>query len=768
MGTERRTFLKKAALTLLTLGFGETLQTSLGQQRWLSPKLNRYFQAMADPNARKLALLVGINKYPRGVTLNGCLTDVELQRELLIHRFGFQPKDILTLTDQQATRENIETAFVNHLIDQAKATDVVVFHFSGYGSQVKIPSDREEIFPRNTAIKPKKILNSLVPVDGILQTKGEPATNDLLEATLMLLVQSLATDKVTLILDTSYISTNQTLQGNLRVRACPNLPASRPSPEEIAFQKQVFFNLNPSEKKLVGNTIATPGMILCAGGHGEPAVEAQLDGFSTGLFTYALTQYLWQVTPASNIYVTLAHSAQTMSQIQGKQHYPQLIGTKPSTQESWLTYNLQPQKLLGAQGVISDVSDLGKTAQLHLGGLPVIVLEYYSPNSRFQLLSSLPQLNLAAASPVLPQVQVKDMDGITAKVRLVEQQGTENYQLQIGQTVQELVRVLPRNIGLAVAVESSMSRIERVDATSAFASIASVSSTVVAGEGKADCLLGRVKSTDSNQLGTKATAEKEATILGGYGLFSIARELIPDTVGVNTEAVKSAVKRVLPQLEALLAAKLLSLSVNEGSSNLGIKVNLERIDTQITTVMVKETLRRQKKSDLLLPESSYRGKTEIPRLTIGSEVQCRCENTSDQPCYVMLIGFDSSKNAVALYSPTQLQDMVVAPGDSITIPSSSSSFAWTISGPSGLAQVQVIFSTAPFKKTLAALEATGISKAKGERIIDLPNPLEVVRALLEDLHFASAVPSEVVGTAADIYALDVNAWASLNFVYQVI
>ncbi len=768
MGTERRTFLKQAALTLLTLGFGETLQTSLGQQRWLAPKLNRYFQAMADPNARKLALLVGINKYPRGVTLNGCLTDVELQRELLIHRFGFNPHDILTLTDQEATRENIETAFVKHLVEQAKATDVVVFHFSGYGSQVKLPPAREEIFPRNKAIRSQKLVNALVPVDGILQTKGEPATNDLLEATLMLLAQSLATDKVTLILDTSYISTNQALQGNLRVRACPNLPATRPSPEELAFQEQVLFNLNPSEKKLIGKTIATPGMILCAGGNGEPAVETQWDGFSAGLFTYALTQYLWQVTPASSIYVTLAQSAQTISQIQGKQHYPQLIGTKPSNRTPWLTYNLQPQRHDGAQGAIVSVGDLGKTAQIHLGGLPVIVLEYYSPNSRFQVLSSLPQLNLAASS-VLPQVQVKDVDGLTAKVRLVEQQGTENHQLHIGQTVQELVRVLPRNIGLAVAVESAMSRIERVDATSAFSNIASVSSVVVAGEGKADCLLGRVDNS-SNPSATQAAVDQgaEANVLGGYGLFSIARELIPDTVGVNTEAVKSAVKRLLPKLEALLAAKLLSLTVNEGCSSLGIKATLEKIDTQTTKVMVKETLRKQEKSDLVVPQSLSNGKTEIPRLTIGSEVQCRCENISDQPCYVMLLGFDSSKNAVMLYSPTQLKDMVLVPGDSITIPSSSSSFAWTISGPSGLAQVQVIFSTAPFKETLAALEAMGISKRKGERIIDLPNPLEVVKALLEDLHFASAVPSEVVGSATDIYALDVNAWASLNFVYQVI
>jgi hypothetical protein len=61
--------------------------------------------------------------------LAGCVTDVELQRDLLINRYGFQPADIVTLTDGQATRANIETAFLEHLVKQAQAGDVVIFHF---------------------------------------------------------------------------------------------------------------------------------------------------------------------------------------------------------------------------------------------------------------------------------------------------------------------------------------------------------------------------------------------------------------------------------------------------------------------------------------------------------------------------------------------------------------------------------------------------------------------------------------------------------------
>ncbi len=83
MKLRRRTFLTQAGLGLSEAGLV-----------WLG---DRDQQALAKPTRRKLALLVGINQYSSTsnfLPLAGCLTDVELQRELLIHRFGFQPSDI--------------------------------------------------------------------------------------------------------------------------------------------------------------------------------------------------------------------------------------------------------------------------------------------------------------------------------------------------------------------------------------------------------------------------------------------------------------------------------------------------------------------------------------------------------------------------------------------------------------------------------------------------------------------------------------------------
>ncbi len=174
MGLDRRTFLQQIGLALFSLGVSETGISLLGKNDRFAPWLQAYGQTLAETTNRKLALLVGINEYPKNNRLNGCVTDVELQKELLIHRFGFLPQDIVTLTDRQATRENIETAFVEHLTEQATSDDVVVFHFSGYGSRVKMPNITQE----TTGAEDYQLVESLVPADGIIPTKGEPAAND--------------------------------------------------------------------------------------------------------------------------------------------------------------------------------------------------------------------------------------------------------------------------------------------------------------------------------------------------------------------------------------------------------------------------------------------------------------------------------------------------------------------------------------------------------------------------------------------------------------
>jgi len=185
-----------------------------------------YGQVLAQDTRRKRALLVGINKYPgnnaqdlkiQGLwyRLQGAVNDVDLQQELLIHRFGFHPDDVLVLTDEKATRDNILKQFEQHLIQWVKSPDdVVVFHYSGHGSTVIDPN---QIFADgfNGTIVP---FDADLPV-GYPQKGGK--VDDITAGTIFLLREALArkTKNVTFILDSCYSGAG--VRGNLIIRSRP-------------------------------------------------------------------------------------------------------------------------------------------------------------------------------------------------------------------------------------------------------------------------------------------------------------------------------------------------------------------------------------------------------------------------------------------------------------------------------------------------------------------------------------------------------------------
>lgn len=733
MGLKRRDFFRVAGWTLAALGVSEARWLRVGDPEAIALAAERYYQALAQPTSRKLALLVGINKYQHIPALFGSLTDIELQRELLIHRFGFKEGDILTLSDQQATRQQIETAFLKHLTEQAQPDDVVVFHFSGYGRRVQLQAS------------PEDVVNSFVPVDGIGATSENSVVNDLLEETVWLLLRSLPTERVTTVLDTSYNAASTALRGNLRIRSRPPVVQGQISTEALAFQQQLYSKNNIASQKQI------PGVILAAAGS-KSAAEMQWAGFSAGLFTYVLTQYLWQVTPAT-FQVSLGRVTGLVQQLAGKEQQPQFSSQK--SQAELAAYYLKPDSS-SADGVVTFVEDDGKTAHLWLAGLPPTVLEYLAVNSQLAV------VNPSLKGELALQLQLRSRNGLTAKAL---SSNNSPGSLQVGQLVQETIRVLPRNIGLLVGLDSSLARIERVDATSAFANIPRLS-LVILGEQRADYLFGRVRETKTQE-----------SVPNCYGLFSVGEELIPDTTGAVGEAVKVAVNRLAPKLPTLLAAKLWRLTANESSSRLGVKVTLEMITATEQVLIQRETLRSP--TSVVTSERTLTVSGSIPTLPIGSRIQYRVHNYSTCPIYLILLGLDSSRSAIALYPMTSnpdtdvadrtlLQDVVITPGETLTVPQTSVDFEWVIRGPVGLAETQLIFSSAPFTQTLAALEATMHSQEEQKEIDTVLHPLEVAQAVLHDLQNAGTLITETINPTTDTYTLNVNAWASFSFIYQIV
>ena len=726
MGLKRREFLQQAGWVLAALGISEAGWLRLG---------DRYLEALAQPTARKLALLVGVDRYPDS-PLHGCATDVELQRELLVYRFGFQPSDILTLTDAEATRENIETAFATHLTQQAKPGDAVVFHFSGCGSRVSSGSS------------PEVMHNSLVPADDVLPSLGNPTVNDILEETLLLLVRSLPTQNAIAVLDTSYTYPGSDKNGSFRIRSRPRPTVGQPSPGELAACAQLQ-SRTPNRQ--------TPAAVLTAGTPSQLAAELAWNGFTAGLFTYALTQTLWWATPASSWQVSFSRAAGAVELRAGLSQQPQISG-QLSGSKADLAANFAGSVLSSpaADGAVTAVEDGGKTVQLWLGGLPAEVLDCCGASV------------FSSAAPQGDRLLLRGRTGLFAKAQILEGPIRKEGQLTAGELVREEIRVLPRNTGLTVALDSGLERIERVDATSAFATVPQVSA--VAGDRPADCRFGRVPSATVAQI---SSAPLPAFDRSRYGLFSLGETLISDTNGDGGEAVKVAVQRLTPQLQTLLAQKLLRLTANEGSSRLNVRAVLATLAPQARAAAQREPVRADRAYQLqpLSGETERSANSYMLSVVAGSRIQYRLYNQSDRPVYFAVFSSDAAGRLLLVDSDGENAggggSRAIAPGENSSVPAAGA-FGWTVNGPSGLAETLVIFSEKAFDRTWAALEGGVQLLQDAGPVRVLLNPLNVARAVLEDLHAASIPGAIGAGISSEDFALNVNVWATLSFVYRVV
>jgi len=729
---KRRKFLQEISCALAALG--------LAQEEWLSLG-NPYYQALAQSKSRKLALLIGVNQYSQSPALAGCVTDVELQTELLINRFGFAAADILTLTDKQATKDLITAAFVDHLSKQVKPEDVVIFHFSGYGTRVKT-NDQIPDFLKNfkkSGIYSAGILqNAILPVDENNLGDGK-SVNYLLEETLLLLLRSLPT-QVTAVFDTSYYHCSELKSTGLQIRTRPELSSLTLATEELELLSQLKNQKSPINNALILKATSEPD---------QQAGELLLPGWSAGLFTYALTQYLWETTPQKTIQVLLSHLGSSIYKLGGKQQ-PSLLSARKNPENAVIADYFPIDNFRGV-GIVKATEDDGKTIKLWLGGLPPQVLANYGVNSRLTLETG-------------EELIIKSRTGLIAKAQVDK----EIIKLALGQIVQEAVRVLPRNTHVNIALDQGLERIERVDATSAFSGISNVANIVTSTE-TADYVFGKVSQIPSR-----------------YGVFSLGGELITNTVGEIGEAVKVAVQRLTPKFSTLLASKLWQLTENEGTSRLPIRATLEVVNNILPRIlMVRETVETAN-SDKTYPTPSY-SPTAIPTISVGSLVQYRIENLSDRPVYLILVALNNNQSAFAFYpwqvfpetdiSPNkpQLTEILIPPGKTVKIPDRVGTGAlpllapgWLVPTLSTFCEHQIILSTDPFKETLTALATAKYPTTDQQAISPLVNPLKVAQALLQDLHNSSKVKDDISPVTTDAYILDVNNWASLNFSFQVV
>jgi hypothetical protein len=110
------------------------------------------------------ALLIAIDSYPTA-PLDGCVNDSMMVEDYLRTTIAPKTLQLVTLRNEQATKNNITEAFLKHLA-QAKSDDIVFVHYSGHGA-------REQADPIFWRIEPDRQNEVMVTFDAINPTTGE-------------------------------------------------------------------------------------------------------------------------------------------------------------------------------------------------------------------------------------------------------------------------------------------------------------------------------------------------------------------------------------------------------------------------------------------------------------------------------------------------------------------------------------------------------------------------------------------------------------------
>ncbi len=741
MRLDRRGFLQQATLALGALGLGSTALLSTAGQ---------YQQALAKPARRKLALLIGINAYPdraldpgiaQDIALRGCLTDVGLQRQLLVHRFGFAPVDVVTLTNQEATRAGILTAIDEHLVQQATADDVVLLHFSGYGSEVLVQGDDGTTRPQS----------AWVPVDSRLPSEDSPALSDLLAAELVAQLSRLATPNLTTVIDAGSQDVGYLRWGNSRVRSRPTVPTGTLPTQSPGQPLRLDVSWDAP----------WPGLLLRAAAPGRLVLESQWDGFSAGVFTYALTQCLWAAAPDPDPAALIRRTGQYLQRWVGTDQQP-VAGDRLSARSGPGVYGLPTEAAIAAGVVLSNGA--ARPVDLWLGGLPPLVLRYLQPGSRL--------VALPASGPAIP-LRLESRNGLRAQAKPINDSPPVPL---IRLPVYEQVRLLPQAIDLVVALDSQLKRVERVDATSALAGLSRVT-VVTAGEKAADCLFGRLPIGPSPTLTAAlpgvATAgprpNSDGLAESSYGLFAPNRTLLPGTMLAKEEAVKTAVNRLSPYLQTLLALKLVRLTENRSSSQLAVAAVLASVQPKTAPLWVQTTERSVAPTWPLAIRQAQKAQPtpEQLRLPRDSRIGYQIANATSQDLHLLLISFDSRGECTALITlpeppsgdepETPQAATPLAAGQMIFLPAEGQS--WAMPGSATWVETHLILSTRPFQRCLTVLGATSLSLSTGFRSI--AQPLKLAQALLQDLD------TSLDSKPQDAIALYHDRWATLSFRYAI-
>lgn len=677
----RRHFLQGAAGALGAIGLSQ-----FGLER----RALRYGQTLAQSTPRKVALLVGINDYPARERLFGPVTDVELQKQLLIHRFDFNPSDVHILTNQQATRQGILDAFDEYLIKQVTPGDVVVFHYSGHGGQVQeYERIRSLLDAANRDCIDASCQNTtIVPID--YSSQGDAVVDDIMGHTLLLLRSLVPTENLTFVLDCCYAGGGKRGNVVMRSRQTELEVTSRTAPQittlEDDYQQQLLSRLGWSFDQFVEaiNSPVSNGFVVTSSRASQQSADYAFDGFTAGAFTYLLTQHLWQDSqPLSVTLPVVASSTTSLSRYSQIPEYdPQDI---PRVRETPV-YHLPPVSP-PAEAILLDIagSKADGSVQLWLGGLDPISLESFDRNAEFTQIDQ--------TGNALGTIKLLSRNGLVATGEWVERQ-TSRSGASPSPLLQERLRGIPEVITLRVGLDDTLSEAEKATAQEllqGFSAIEWTGLTLDPAARPPHVLLGRYTATIDQRMALSGVNRLPA--IASVGLFSATQEpLLLNSFSAPGETVEAALSRRLKApLTSLLIGRMLALMVNQNASQLKVSLAIEHGSSRSGTAT-----RGDSDNAILIPQQTAQGIEVIP---VGNEVTIKVTNSEPTDLHIGLLVIDADGEVNVLFPPASddVNADIVRAGRSLSLP------RLRAAEPYGITQVLVMASAQPLQSALRTL-----------------------------------------------------------------
>ncbi len=296
----------------------------------------------------------------------------------------------------------------------------------------------------------------------------------------------------------------------------------------------------------------------------------------------------------------------------------------------------------------------------------------------------------------------------------------------MGDPILESLRRIPRQLGLKLTLGETLSKIEIVDAISAFSEVKSIELLKAAPQ-NADYIFTQINPNQPNR----------------YALTSgHTNELIEGTQGESNETIKVAVRRLLPKLRSLQARKQLLTTLHDETSS-------------VKTLAVKATLNQvNEKNNSLQPIQTL---PKTPGIQSGDRLRYQIHNLGRSTLYWLLWQWDRSLERPIIVLPPLTSSLgSMSGGAHQPLMSGIARPDWTVR-TSGKTESFLICSLTPFTTTYSQLVPV---KDDDRFVHSVTDPLAVVDALFTDLQGKMEPISET-------YALNLAEFVTLAFRYEV-